>query len=144
MCRRREPRTRRLRRHSWHLQESQSVRLEFGVSWALTVRRDVRKAASLLAVVEAVGSVWWRVVLKPGLDRGLLVAWEREDVAEASPRVDDRLARLFWLCSTGEDVGSWDDLRGTHGGNIGAVISQQYSSDPTGDIALTKFLETMD
>lgn len=84
------------------------------------------------------------MVLEPGLDRGLLVAWEREDVAEASPRVDDRLARLFWLCSTGKDVGSWDDLRCTDGSDIGAVISQQYSSDTTSDIVLTKSLGMMD
>ena len=63
------------------------------------------------------------MVLEPGLDCGLLVAREREDVAEASSRVDDGLTRLLWLCSTGENVGSWDDLRSTDRSDIGAVIS---------------------
>jgi hypothetical protein len=61
--------------------------------------------ASALRVVESVGAVWWRVVFEPVVHGCGLVVGEREDVAEASARVDDCFTRLFGLGAGGEGFG---------------------------------------
>lgn len=84
---------------------------------------QVRKAASLLRIVETISSVWRWVLLEPVVDGARLVFRKWEDIAEAAARVDDCLARFFRLCLRRQRfhyVRARNDLGGAHTGDIGA------------------------
>lgn len=79
-----------------------------------SVGRDIWEPSGGLRVVVPVCAVRWQVVLEERLDRAGLVIWEREYVAEATARINDRLTSLLRLSRSRQDVRSVDDLCGTN------------------------------
>lgn len=72
-----------------------------------SIRRDIRNTTSHLRVIEAIGTIWGRVIGKPMLDSGCLVTRQGEHVAESATTVDHSLTGFFGL-STRDKI--FDDI----------------------------------